>query len=158
MIAVADREPPACAAGDGAASCSCCIPRRRFLRGLAAAAMVPASRAFAQAPAVKPATGKRIDVHHHFMPPPYMKEEHERLNFGHGGISASTMLSWPPSQSLEVMEQNGVATAIVSITTPGVWYGDVAAGRRLSRTWNVYAAQQIGNHPGRYGLVAVRPA
>jgi hypothetical protein len=157
MIAFADREPAAFAADDGAASCSCCIPRRRFLRGLAAAAIVPASRAFAQAPAVKPATGKRIDVHHHFMPPQYMKEEHERLNFGHGGISASQMLSWTPSQSLEVMEQNGIATAIVSITTPGVWYGDVAAGRRLSRTWNDYAAEQIRNHPGRYGLFAVAP-
>ena len=129
-------------ANNEVSSCSCCIPRRRFLAGLAAAATMVVPRAFAQAPAVK-ANGKRIDVHHHFLPPQYMKEEHERINFGHGGVSANQMLSWSPSQSLEVMDQNGIATAIVSITTPGVWFGDIAAGRRLSQMWNEYAAEQI---------------
>jgi hypothetical protein len=143
-------------ADDGASSCNCCMPRRGFLKGLAAAATAPAIPAFAQAPTVKPA-GKRVDVHHHFLPPQYMKEEHERINFGHGGVSASQMLAWNPSQSLEVMDQNGIATAIVSITTPGVWFGDVAAGRRLSRMWNDYAAEQIQKYPGRYGLFAVTP-
>jgi 6-methylsalicylate decarboxylase len=157
MIGFRERHPAAFAADDAATTCSCGLPRRGFLKGLAATALATASPALAQAPAVKPAPGKRIDVHHHFLPPQYMKEEHERLNFGHGGVSASQMLAWTPSQSLEVMDQNGIATAVVSITTPGVWYGDVAAGRRLSRMWNDYAAEQIRNHPGRYGLFAVAP-
>ena len=138
-----------------------CGPRRRFLAGLAAAILTPASHVLAQAPApapaMKPATVGRIDVHHHFMPPAYMKEEHERINFGHGNVPSSQILTWTPARSLEVMDQNGVATAIVSITTPGVWFGDVAAGRRLARQWNDYAAEQIRNHPARYGLFAVAP-
>jgi 6-methylsalicylate decarboxylase len=138
-------------------SCDCCIGRRQFLvGGLAAAAALPVRRALAQAPAVKP-TARRIDVHHHFLPPQYMKEEHERINFGHDSVSVDKLLSWSPKQSLEIMDQNGIETAIVSITTPGVWFGDVAAARRLSRMWNDYAAEAMRDHPGRYGLFAVVP-
>jgi 6-methylsalicylate decarboxylase len=133
----------------------CLMQRRRFLKCLGAA-MAAASPAFAQTPEVNSAGGKRIDVHHHFLPPAYMQEEQERINFGHS-IPASQMRTWSVRESLDVMDQNGIATAIVSITTPGVWFGDVAAGRRLSRMWNEYAAEQIRNYPGRYGLFAVVP-
>src|ERR1700691_5439266 len=104
--------------------CTCCIGRRQFLSGgLAATAALPVRHARAQAPAVQ--TARRIDVHHHFLPPQYIKEEHERVNFGHGSVSANQLLSWTTSQSLEVMDQNGIATAIVSVSTPGPWVGGV---------------------------------
>ena len=63
------------------------IPSRREILGglaaLGAAPLLPA-RALAQAPA-KPF---RIDMHHHFLPQAYMREEAERISLGRGTPSS----------------------------------------------------------------------
>ena len=102
-----DNEPPTPVTDAGASSCVCCLSRRRFLAVFAAAAISPTAAVSAQAPTGSPAAAKRIDVHHHFLPPQYMKEEHERISFGHGGVSARQMLSWTPSQSLALWIRTG---------------------------------------------------
>ena len=79
--------------------CTCCIGRRQFLLGGLAAAAEPRrarhTRKHKHPRSKSPA--RRIDVHHHFLPPQYMKEEHERISFKHGGVSANRLLSWKPS-------------------------------------------------------------
>jgi len=98
----------------------------------------------------------RIDIHHHFLPQRYMAEEHERvaLTVTHN-LSGAGLLKWTPEQALEVMDKNGIEIAIGSCSTPGPWFGDVAAARRLSREWNEAAARTVADHPGRFGFFGV---
>ena len=103
----------------------------------------------------KPAAG-RIDVHHHFLPRRYMLEEQDRnAGYRHTGANKERLLSWTPAQAIEVMDQHCIACAIGSISTPGVWHGDISAARRLSRGWNESAAEAVRDYPGRFGLFAV---
>jgi predicted TIM-barrel fold metal-dependent hydrolase len=66
-------------------------------------------------------------------------------------------LAWTVERSLEDMDKAGVATAITSITTPGVWIGDDEQGRRVARECNDYAARLVVDYPGRFGMFAALP-
>jgi predicted TIM-barrel fold metal-dependent hydrolase len=63
---------------------------------------------------------------------------------------------WTPAQSLEAMDRDGIATSIVSIS-PTVWFGDLAATRRISHEWNEYAADLARDHKGRFAVFATLP-
>ncbi len=97
----------------------------------------------------------RIDIHHHFLPQRYMAEEHARIaGYTHGNMTADRLMSWTPRQALDMMDANGIAFAIGSVSTPGPWFGDVAAARRLTRDWNEVAAQAVRDHKDRFGFFA----
>jgi predicted TIM-barrel fold metal-dependent hydrolase len=91
----------------------------------------------------------RIDVHHHIAPPKFVVEMRDLLQ--------PPTLAWTPQRSLADMDQSGVATAITSITTPGIWIGDHPQGRRLARECNDYAARMAADHPGRFGVFVALP-
>jgi predicted TIM-barrel fold metal-dependent hydrolase len=55
------------------------------------------------------------------------------------------------------MDRGGVAAAVVSITNPGLWFGDRAATNRLARACNEYGAKLVQDHPTRFGLFAAMP-
>ena len=115
----------------------------------AAAGSVPsvgAQSGSSTASATKP---HRIDVHHHVAPPKYIEEMRALLQ--------PPTINWTPERTLADMDEAGVATSITSITTPGVWIGDHAQGRRVARECNDYAAKLAADHPGRFGLFAALP-
>ena len=131
----------------------CCLPRRTFLAGLAAlgaSALFPRGEAAAQAPATGGAKTHRIDVHHHLLPPRLLAEVASRR-------VGERPPQWTPAKSVEEMDKSGIATSITSLIQPGVWFGDVAAGRRLARECNDYAVQMVRDHPGRFGMFAALP-
>ncbi len=97
----------------------------------------------------------RIDVHHHILPPDYVTAVGED-KIGPLLLSGKTP-QWSPAMSIEAMERNGIARAITSISTPGLWFGDRAETTHLSRVCNEYAAQMTGVHPGRFGVFASLP-
>jgi hypothetical protein len=54
------------------------------------------------------------------------------------------------------MDKSGIATSILSIAQPGIWYGNnVEESRNLARQLNEYGAKMGKDHPGRFGLFAV---
>jgi 6-methylsalicylate decarboxylase len=135
--------------------------RRGFLSGFAAtglAALAGSASArfvsvFAQTATPPPPT--LIDVHHHVVPPFYISESRDRIQAAGGHVNA--WLDWTPEKALAAMDQQGVATAALSLTYPGVWFGDPKAATRTARRVNEYAAGLAHSYPGRFGLFAAIP-
>lgn len=123
------------------------LTRRTFVGGLAATAGLAAGAR----PAI-PQTPGRIDVHHHFAPPYWL-----RVTDGISPATAGIWKPWTPQKSLDTMDQGGCQKALLSITTPGMAFGDNAQTARLARDANEYAAKMRSDHPGRFGIFAALP-
>jgi predicted TIM-barrel fold metal-dependent hydrolase len=65
--------------------------------------------------------------------------------------------TWTPAKSIEDMDRGGVAASVVSITNPGLWFGDKAITMRLARACNEFAAKLVSDHPNRFGFFAAMP-
>lgn len=100
---------------------------------------------------------RRIDTHHHLFPPAWLAAHRDTIVNAAPGIAASVALDWTPQRSLEAMDKFDIETAILSMATPGVWFGDAAAARREAREVNEYAARLVADHPRRFGSFAVLP-
>ncbi len=97
----------------------------------------------------------RIDVHAHFVPDFYREAQ---IAAGHAkpdGIAA--IPPWDEATALKTMDDLGVQTAFLSITSPGVHFGDDAEARRLCRQVNTEGARLQRAHPGRFGHLASVP-
>lgn len=133
-------------------STSAVTRRAVLLGGAAATAGLFAPSASLQALAQPEASvAPVIDVHHHVSPPTFVSAllKHQ--------LGERPMLDWTPARSIEDMDRAGVAVSIISITTPGVWFGDREEARRLARECNDYAAKLKADFPGRFGLFASLP-
>ncbi len=96
------------------------------------------------------ATPHRIDTHTHIVPPDYAAFL-KRRSADAGGLPIP---EWSVDLALASMEQRSVRTSIVSVSTPGVHFGDDAAARAMAREVNEYAADVVKRNPGRFGFFA----
>ena len=55
------------------------------------------------------------------------------------------------------MDKDGVATSMLSCTTPGIWFGNPDETASLARDMNEFAARMSGDYKGRFGLFALLP-
>src|SRR6476620_8867379 len=77
----------------------------------------------------------RIDVHHHLSPPTYVTASNA------GGFGDPLMKNWTIEKSLADMDKAGIATSMLSVTTPAVNFTSGEAARRLCRESNEYGAK-----------------
>lgn len=97
----------------------------------------------------------RIDVHQHLVPPPY------RAALWAAGITevgGRAVPDWSPEAALALMDEVGIATAVLSVSAPGTTFlDDPAAAARLAREVNEHGAELVRRHPDRFGHFATVP-
>jgi len=98
-------------------------------------------------------TTHRIDVHQHVVPTFWAKELPT-----HGGDPSGTVIpQWSPQSAIDMMDSQEIATAILSLTAPGVarWYK--MERRKMARRVNEYTADLVAKWPDRFGNFATLP-
>ncbi|MEE8059162.1 MAG: amidohydrolase family protein [Pseudomonadales bacterium] len=95
-----------------------------------------------------------IDVHHHILPPDYTSA---LANIGIRNAGGATFPNWSVQKALNFMDQKGIATAITSISSPGVYFGDNDFSITLAKRCNEFSANLISDNPNRFGGFAVLP-
>lgn len=96
----------------------------------------------------------RIDIHHHVAPPEYVKA------LAAGGISEAggrPFPAWDLEEELAFMDRHGIGTAMLSVSAPGVFFGDSGLARELARMSNEFLAELVAEYPHRFGAFAVLP-
>ncbi|SEP38744.1 amidohydrolase family protein [Amycolatopsis saalfeldensis] len=102
--------------------------------------------------------GGLVDVHAHFTTGRYIEAASAAGHREPDGMPGDYWPRWNAGEHLDLMDQAGIATAMLSISSPGVHFGDAAAARELAREVNDAGAEIVRAHPGRFGLFASLPA
>jgi predicted TIM-barrel fold metal-dependent hydrolase len=95
----------------------------------------------------------RIDVHQHFIPDFY------KAALAKVGVNDSGGNPWPKwtlEKSLEVLDRYD-CSAVLSLSSPGTFFGDPGFAGFLCRKLNDFAAKLVADHPKRFGFMAVVP-
>jgi predicted TIM-barrel fold metal-dependent hydrolase len=102
-----------------------------------------------------PARTPLVDVHAHFLTDHYLQAAKDAGHLHPDGGPAWP--AWSAGQHLELMDQWGIAISMLSISSPGVWFGDPTAAGTLARHVNDAGAEVRRTHPGRFGHFASLP-
>ncbi len=93
----------------------------------------------------------RIDVHQHLLPPEFLAalERH--------GMSAWAPAKWSAEGAIAMMDEHGIETGVLSLSTPGPNFGDEKEARSLTKQVNERQAELVKSRPDRFGMFACVP-
>ncbi|MFB6556108.1 amidohydrolase family protein [Streptomyces sp. NPDC056405] len=96
-----------------------------------------------------------VDVHAHFLTPHYVEQAKNAGHLRPDGMGAWP--TWEKARHLELMDQQRIATSLLSISSPGTHFGDDKAARTLTRHVNEAGADLKRDNPDRFGHFASLP-
>jgi len=97
----------------------------------------------------------KLDVHAHYLPNSYRAA---LLAAGHEKPDGFPQVpDWSVEEHIGAMDRLGIATSLLSISSPGVYFGDASAARDLAREMNEIGRRAAVDHAGRFGLFAALP-
>jgi predicted TIM-barrel fold metal-dependent hydrolase len=97
----------------------------------------------------------RIDTHVH-----YLTERYRRAAVAAGHVRPDGMPGypdWSPESALAAMDRAGIATAILSMSSPGIQFGTSRDRSALARAVNDDGADVVARNAARFGLFASLP-
>ncbi len=100
-------------------------------------------------------TTTTVDVHTHFIPQSYIDA------LARAGVSAAEvgfpLQPWNVQERLEVQAKNGIATEMISLSSPGLRYFPGGQAVRLCHGFNDELAELVRAHPRQFGGLATLP-
>jgi predicted TIM-barrel fold metal-dependent hydrolase len=87
----------------------------------------------------------------HFTPPEYLAELSER------SLLSFPLPAWSAERALGFMDAQAIDVGVISLSPPGVTFGDQALGDHLARLVNEATAAEVAAHAGRFAALAVLP-
>ena len=97
----------------------------------------------------------RVDVHAHFIPPFYRDALIRAGQSRPDGMPA--IPAWSTEEALKAMDALGIEFAMLSISSPGVHFGNDADSRTLASAVNEEGMRIKRQHPDRFGYLAAMP-
>src|SRR4029077_17191002 len=111
-------------------------PTRRHIVASAAAgagALLTGKLAWAQA-ARSPG---RIDLHHHYFPPAFLEAQRDAAaRQNRPAVLGAALEGGSKAGTIEAMDRYGIGTGVLSLSTPGPWFGNIEQSKRLARECN----------------------
>ena len=95
-----------------------------------------------------------IDIHQHVIPDGYRSA---LARIGVMGSGENPWPQWSMARTLELMDEHGIAGVMLSIASPGAYFGDVEFTRGLVRDCNEALARMVGDRPAKFGAMGFVP-